>query len=409
MNSGDLGLYFRGVTAKKISDTEVYSEKHHQHEFNATTEMKKLLGEDKREFPNVTYLYLSDEAETIKSSGKMTWYNARKNKPDRSPEYRFTYAMSEVMERMKKNDSVFICVLKDDQIIVLIAEGESTIEAQLYWLFSLKPTSGKGTFKEISHDDVRITIAANEILETIGIEPAVDDNNEWLDMMLNKYGGEFPSTKEFSAFARGTIRWKTLETDNDDDILVEWLDQEEMLFRILERHMIQRRLDRGFDDVDEFIQYSLSVQNRRKSRVGYALENHFEEILKERKILYDRTPVTEKHSKPDFIFPGIREYHRPEYPEYGLTMLGVKSTCKDRWRQVLAEADRIRDKHLLTLQGSISKNQTDQMKSNHLRLVVPQSIRMTYDPYQRNEIMTVQDFLDEVREKQDKYCHGHQI
>jgi hypothetical protein len=28
-------------------------------------------------------------------------------------------------------------------------------------------------------------------------------------------------------------------------------------------------------------------------------------------------------------------------------MPGVKSTCKDRWRQVLAEADRIDHKHLL--------------------------------------------------------------
>jgi hypothetical protein len=30
-------------------------------------------------------------------------------------------------------------------------------------------------------------------------------------------------------------------------------------------------------------------------------------------------------------------------------MLGVKTTCSDRWRQVLAEADRIQLKHLLTL------------------------------------------------------------
>ena len=27
------------------------------------------------------------------------------------------------------------------------------------------------------------------------------------------------------------------------------------------------------------------------------------------------------------------------------SMLGVKTTCKDRWRQVLSEADRIPQKH----------------------------------------------------------------
>ena len=42
-------------------------------------------------------------------------------------------------------------------------------------------------------------------------------------------------------------------------------------------------------------------------------------------------------------------------------MLAVKSTCKDRWRQILAEADRLPVKHLLTLEPGISVAQTDEM------------------------------------------------
>ena len=38
-----------------------------------------------------------------------------------------------------------------------------------------------------------------------------------------------------------------------------------------------------------------------------------------------------------------------------LTMLASKTTCKDRWRQILNEADRIKIKHLFTLQQGISK------------------------------------------------------
>lgn len=134
----------------------------------------------------------------------------------------------------------------------------------------------------------------------------------------------------------------------------------------MEEHLIKERLEQGFFkdgeiDVDSFISFSLSVQNRRKSRAGLSLENHIEALLKSQEILYTHTPVTENKAKPDFIFPCIEAYKDEQYEENYLTMLGAKSTCKDRWRQVLSEAGRISRKHLLTLEPSISTNQTDEM------------------------------------------------
>jgi hypothetical protein len=108
------------------------------------------------------------------------------------------------------------------------------------------------------------------------------------------------------------------------------------------------------------------VQNRRKSRVGLALENHLELLFVGNGLRYVRTAVSENKAKPDFLFPGVTEYLDPAYDSLKLTMLGVKSTCKDRWRQVLAEADRIDDKHLLTLEAAISTHQTDEMASKGL-------------------------------------------
>ncbi|ASD85469.1 hypothetical protein LB105_004113 [Salmonella enterica] len=61
------------------------------------------------------------------------------------------------------------------------------------------------------------------------------------------------------------------------------------------------------------------------------------------------------------MFPGISHYHDSEFPHARLTMLASKSTCKDRWRQMLNEAVRISDKHLLTLEPSISENQTNEI------------------------------------------------
>jgi EcoRII C terminal len=81
-------------------------------------------------------------------------------------------------------------------------------------------------------------------------------------------------------------------------------------------------------------------------------------------------------------------------------MLGVKSTCKDRWRQVLAEADRIEHKHLLTLEAAISGNQTDEMQTKNLQLVLPRRLHESYSEAQRLWLMDVSSFIALVQEQQ---------
>jgi EcoRII C terminal len=152
--------------------------------------------------------------------------------------------------------------------------------------------------------------------------------------------------------------------------------------------------------VDGFISFFLSVQNRRKSHVGLALENHLELVFVECGIRYSRTAVTENKTKPDFLFPGHAEYHNPSFNPLNLTMLGVKSTCKDRWRQVLAEADRIEHKHLLTLETAISSNQTDEMQTKSLQLVLPHRLHDSYTEPQRKWLMDVSSFIALVQERQ---------
>ena len=124
-------------------------------------------------------------------------------------------------------------------------------------------------------------------------------------------------------------------------------------------------------------------------------------LLKERHLRYDRTPITEGKSKPDFLFPGIREYHDPAFPETLLTMIGSKTTAKDRWRQILVEADRIWNKHLLTLQPGISDSQFKEIiVEHHVTLVIPLEIRQTYSPANQDRIMTIADFLELVAKRQ---------
>lgn len=188
--------------------------------------------------------------------------------------------------------------------------------------------------------------------------------------------------------------------EDPDEAIIMWMDQEEMLFKTLEKHIVQDKIKAGFDDVDSFIKFSLSVHNRRESRGGFALENHLEQVFVENKVRFSRGKVTENKSKPDFLFPDITSYHNPNFPSFNLTMLGVKSTCKDRWRQVLSEAQRIENKHLLTLEPAISVNQTLEMQANKLQLVVPESIHETYHENQRIWLLNLNDFVRIVSSKE---------
>lgn len=88
------------------------------------------------------------------------------------------------------------------------------------------------------------------------------------------------------------------------------------------------------------------------------------------------------------------------FPADKLVFLGAKTTCKDRWHQVLNEANRIETKYLFTLQQGISKNQLQEMKHEHLKLVVPSPYLSSFDKEFQSEIETLSSFINIVKEKQ---------
>ena len=405
MESGYLAKYFKGVASKKLSQVEADALKSNQHEYNGDKGLKRLLGIDAgRVIFNAFFMYLSDE-DIVNAEGKMTWYDARENHPVRT-EWRLYFPTNEVTTKSSTGDSLYLCKKSDDTLLVIIAQNESTFDGQLRWLFDLEENANSGFIvkNDFSSNKKQIEYIARIILEQIGVEYESDAGNDYLEEMIRRFEGKFPTTKEFSAYARETVK-NTSAIEEPDIALLKWLNQEEALFRTFEKYIISERLRKGFIkdnevDVDEFVAFSLSVQNRRKSRVGLAFENHVEYLLIENSVQYSRTKVTENKSKPDFIFPCIEVYRNQNYPAEYLTMLGVKSTCKDRWRQVLAEADRIKRKHLLTLEAAISVNQTNEMKEKNVQLVLPKEIHSTYSKEQQEDLYSVEDFLEEVKEKQ---------
>jgi hypothetical protein len=408
MKQGYLSQYFAGVGAKRLSAVEADRARSNQHEFNAHKTLKTLLGEvdkgEKRRFP-ATLLYLSDnEDEPVIDQAQLTWYaNYRlTSKKPRTPEYRLYFPGNRMNDLAAKGDLLLIARKQDGTLITIIAEQGSTIERQLLWLFGLSDLTHPGfsVRSELETEQDRVGFATRIILEQLGIEPE-DEAPNYLEEMLHRFGGDFPKTLEFSAYARQTIK-DVHAADDPDAALIAWMEREEVLFRTFEKHLLGDRLQQlcSETDTDAFLKLSLSVQNRRKSRAGSALENHLEQVFLDNGITYSRTAITENNLKPDFIFPSIAQYREPLFPSSRLTMLGAKTTCKDRWRQVINEAARIPVKHLLTLEPGISENQTAEMKQEKVQLVVPLMLHETYSVGQRSWILNLKDFTGLVRERQ---------
>jgi type II restriction enzyme len=110
--------------------------------------------------------------------------------------------------------------------------------------------------------------------------------------------------------------------------------------------------------------------------------------------------ISEDKKKPDFIFPSEEAYKSWEFDSNKLTFLAAKTTCKDRWRQILNEADRIKIKHLFTLQQGISTNQLKEMQSYNVQLVVPKQYIKSYPTPFQPFILPLESFVHQLLLKQ---------
>lgn len=187
---------------------------------------------------------------------------------------------------------------------------------------------------------------------------------------------------------------------NPDDCLLKWIDTEYLLFRGFEEKIYAPIYGSSFVNCQELITFANAILNRRKSRAGKSLEHHLATIFSTSQLEFEKQVITEDNKKPDFLFPNGEAYHNLLFPVDKLVFLGAKTTCKDRWRQVLNEADRIKDKYLFTLQQGISKNQLREMRHEHLTLVVPASHLTSFDKEFQPNIETLSSFISMVKDKQ---------
>ena len=260
-------------------------------------------------------------------------------------------------------------------------------------------------------DDIR------EFLDSFGLTPAETNRpielnrvssemreKQAIDEFISGLMVDFPSSFEMSQAARkiqhAVYHNRRLTITDPDKALLRWTEEEYTLFRAIEHARYGEVVARGFSTVDDFVVMANQVLNRRKSRAGKSLEHHLSAIFDENRIRYTAQAVTEGNKKPDFIFPSWEAYHDMSFTIEKLCVLAAKTTCKDRWRQVLNEADRLRDRHkyLCTMQQGISSAQMDEMQAEKVVLVVPKEYHAAYPRDKRDRIWSVGKFVNYIKE-----------
>lgn len=308
MRRGQLSDRVRGVAAKTLSAVETQPRISNQHEFNGSAALRKLLGDADRLGIPARFIWLGAEGMTVATDGTLSWYDARRKHPVRT-EYRLYYPFNAVTRAMKPGDAFFLVRMADSSPFVVVVPSGSTVQNQLCWLFGVESLSEKGfSYQAIDggHDPV-LDFGTRYVLDELGIEVA-EPEAAMLDRLVEPFGTEFPTTRDFSCLARESLP-EVSALDDSDGALVMWMEREEQLFRRLERRVVETRISEGFGvngtvDVDGFLHFSLSVQNRRKARAGLALENHLEAVFQAQGIHYGRGVRTENRNRPDFLFPG---------------------------------------------------------------------------------------------------------
>lgn len=178
-------------------------------------------------------------------------------------------------------------------------------------------------------------------------------------------------------------------------------DCEFEIFQSVEEAIELPTIQAGFSSLADFISKAHTILQRRKSRSGRSLELHVKSILTEENFIehstFDHGMQSEPDRRPDFLFPSQIAYRDPNFPADKLRMLATKTTCKDRWRQILREADRIQQKHLLTLQEGVSEAQFREMVQANVKLVVPEPLIEKFPSAIRTDILTLESFLADLR------------
>ena len=391
---------FPRVASKQLAAVDLPHLGSNQHELNGVQALREFFETGERLQETIHLHLYRDETETQHDTTEVTFYDSREKSAHRSPEWRLYYR-GDFLAAASPGDMLILARTRDGELHGFVfQEGSGWLSAAR----ALFPLEGQETkFSVISADalsSATIALAERRILAELGIDVAIPTEQQYEGLarsILQAAGDKFPSTKQMSLAARESVR---VDVSDVDSAICYWLDAEEQLFYAMETILLGERLKSGFVSVDAFIELAQSALQRRKSRMGHSLQHHAQEVFILSNLNFTPQARTERKNRPDFLFPGESEYRDKTVRPDQLTMLAAKSTCKDRWRQILTEAEQIPRKHLLTLDQALSADQIDEMQQSSVALVIPAPLQKGYDAAISRHFMTLSEFVEHVRQQQ---------
>jgi len=284
-------------------------------------------------------------------------------------------------------DLLILCHLNDDYYEGYVLQSDDEIE-DFFTAFNISSSE------------------TNCLIDKSNLITAEDKLLACFTKYLNSLKIDFPTSFDLACNARNCfissfdISDSIIKTDPDENLL-KWIDSEYQLFKVIENERYKEKIKTPFKTVEELVTLANTILNRRKSRAGKSLEHHLAEIFNKFKIKYEPQVITEDNKRIDFIFPDSASYRQKSFSTDKLVFLASKTTCKDRWRQILNEADRIKEKHLFTLQQGISANQLNEMYKYDVILVVPKPYLKCFPTEYKDRILTLNSFINLVIKKQN--------
>ena len=154
---------------------------------------------------------------------------------------------------------------------------------------------------------------------------------------------------------------------------------------------------RGFPALDASF---LSASQQRKSRGGLSFELHVSTMLRDGRIRFEEQIVTGSR-RPDFVLPNLKELKRKGRSFESALVLAVKTTLRERWKQV--DSEKLNSAlFLATVDDRVTTASIAEMNSKDICLVVPESLKRSKEtcyPTSGNVISFRQFFDDEITRK----------
>lgn len=435
MRWGNIRDQFKGFAWKRLSDHEVDPKVSNGHEFQGVNALREILGSERKpEIPTDYYLIgddMSDRPAVVKViPATASWYDSREKDNNRSAEWRLYYPApaGSIQKLCKPKDLMIMGLRTSGRLAVFLISKDTCAEAAFINLLQIRDSDRPhGTFI-LNAREGDIGAAAAELIEQLAQSmeafdladipppislpepsPAGDTEVKIIaERMCSIWPQKLGSCKEVEelVFETAGIREKDMQSD-PDSALVRWLEIAEGAYRIWEDAWLTGyigplRHDPKMPDntlAEKISTVWMSLRQSRVSRAGTMMELFLCRILDASKLRYERGASIEGGKLPDFVFPGAKEYADKSFPQSGLRILGAKTSLKDRWRQILAEGDRVEKKHGVTRDISVTRKMFQQMHKASFYVVVPEPLRKQYMNPSEN-LINLEAFISEVRQSQ---------